>query len=183
MFEYAPSPSPSSASSAARPQSSPPAVGMAQNDIKRVIAYSTCLAAGYMFFAAGVSAYRRGDVPLFHPRLFQGAPVPRRRLGHPRDERRTGHAADGWAVEQIPYTYAVMWIGSLSLAGIPFLRRLFFQGHDPERRLGLGDRGRALFVLPRHLHGLPDGVLFVAPVDQTFHGKPRADEETIAPCT
>ena len=51
-------------------------VGMAQNDIKRVIAYSTCSQLGYMFFAAGVSAYAAGDLPPLHPCLLQGAAVP-----------------------------------------------------------------------------------------------------------
>ncbi len=59
-------------------------VGLVQNDIKRVIAYSTCSQLGYMFVALGVGAYRRGDLPPVHPRLLQGAAVPRRRLGHPR---------------------------------------------------------------------------------------------------
>ena len=54
-------------------------IGLTQNDIKRVIAYSTCSQLGYMFFAAGVGAYRGGDVPPVHPRLLQGAAVPRRR--------------------------------------------------------------------------------------------------------
>ena len=54
-------------------------VGLAQNDIKRVIAYSTCSQLGYMFFAAGVGAYQARDVPPVHPRLLQGAAVPGRR--------------------------------------------------------------------------------------------------------
>ena len=70
-------------------------VGLTQIDIKRVIAYSTCSQLGYMFFAAGVGAYRRGDVPPVHPRLLQGAAVPRRRLGDPRHAPRAGHAQDG----------------------------------------------------------------------------------------
>ena len=53
-------------------------VGLAQNDIKRVIAYSTCSQLGYMFFAAGVGAYQAGDVPPLHPRLLQGPAVPGR---------------------------------------------------------------------------------------------------------
>ena len=70
-------------------------VGLVQNDIKRVIAYSTCSQLGYMFVALGVGAYRRRHLPPVHPRLLQGAAVPRRRLGHPRRRRRAGHAQDG----------------------------------------------------------------------------------------
>jgi NADH-quinone oxidoreductase subunit L len=70
-------------------------VGLVQNDIKRVIAYSTCSQLGYMFVALGVGAYSVGDLPSVHPRLLQGAAVPWRRLGHPRglheqDMRRMG---------------------------------------------------------------------------------------------
>ena len=51
-------------------------VGLFQNDIKRVIAYSTCSQLGYMFAAAGVVGLQRRHVPSFHPRLLQGAAVP-----------------------------------------------------------------------------------------------------------
>ena len=55
-------------------------IGLVQNDIKRVIAYSTCSQLGYMFLAAGVSAYGGGHLPPVHPCLLQGAAVPGRRL-------------------------------------------------------------------------------------------------------
>ena len=70
-------------------------VGLVQNDIKRVIAYSTCSQLGYMFVALGVGAYWRGDLPSVHARLLQGAAVPRLGLGDPRRLRRAGHAQDG----------------------------------------------------------------------------------------
>jgi NADH-quinone oxidoreductase subunit L len=50
-------------------------VGLVQNDIKRVIAYSTCSQLGYMFVAAGVGVYSVGDVPPLHPRVLQGDAV------------------------------------------------------------------------------------------------------------
>src|SRR5919109_5003471 len=95
-------------------------VGMAQNDIKRVIAYSTCSQLGYMFFAAGVSAYAAAMFHLFthaffKALLFLGAGSVIHAMSAEQDMRRMGGL---W--NRIPYTYAVMWIGSLSLAGIPF---------------------------------------------------------------
>jgi NADH-quinone oxidoreductase subunit L len=76
-------------------------VGLVQNDIKRVIAYSTCSQLGYMFVALGVGAYSR-HLPPVHPRLLQGAAVPWRRFGHPRGFRRAGHAPHGRAAETHP---------------------------------------------------------------------------------
>ena len=96
-------------------------VGLVQNDIKRVIAYSTCSQLGYMFVALGVGAYGGRRVPPLHARFLQGAVVPGRRLGHPCDASRAGHAAT-WARlrRYIPFTTAMMAIGTLALTGFPF---------------------------------------------------------------
>src|SRR5450432_4185522 len=100
-------------------------VGMAQNDIKRVIAYSTCSQLGYMFFAAGVSAYGAAMLHLFthaffKALLFLGAGSVIHAMSGEQDMRKMGGIA-----RKIPYTYALMWIGSLSLAGIPFFSGFF----------------------------------------------------------
>jgi len=94
-------------------------IGMAQNDIKRVIAYSTCSQLGYMFFAAGVSAYSAAIFHLFthaffKALLFLGAGSVIHAVSGEQDMRRMGGL---W--KKIPVTYVLMWIGSLSLAGIP----------------------------------------------------------------
>jgi hypothetical protein len=81
-------------------------VGLVQNDIKRVIAYSTCSQLGYMFVALGVGAYQARDVPPVHARLLQGAAVPGRRLGDPRRAWRAGHAQDGWPAPLHPVTFS-----------------------------------------------------------------------------
>ena len=70
-------------------------LGIVNNDIKRVIAYSTLSQLGYMTVALGASAYGAGDLPPDDARLLQGAAVPGRRLGDHRHAPRAGHAQDG----------------------------------------------------------------------------------------
>jgi NADH-quinone oxidoreductase subunit L len=94
-------------------------VGLVQNDIKRVIAYSTCSQLGYMFFAAGVSAYpaamfHLGTHAFFKALLFLGAGSVIHAMSGEQDMRKMGGL---W--NKIPYTLALMWIGSLALAGFP----------------------------------------------------------------
>ncbi|WP_411288076.1 NADH-quinone oxidoreductase subunit L [Phenylobacterium sp.] len=98
-------------------------VGLAQNDIKRVIAYSTCSQLGYMFFAAGVGAYQAAMFHLFthaffKALLFLGAGSVINGMHHEQDMRRYGALA-----KALPITYAVMTIGTISITGlgIPFL--------------------------------------------------------------
>ena len=95
-------------------------IGMTQFDIKRVIAYSTCSQLGYMFFAAGVSAYPAAMFHLtthafFKSLLFLGAGSVIHALSDEQDLRNMGGI---W--RKIPITYSLMWIGSLALAGFPF---------------------------------------------------------------
>ncbi len=98
-------------------------VGLFQNDIKRVIAYSTCSQLGYMFAAAGVSAYGAAMFHLFthaffKALLFLSAGAVITAMHHEQDMRRMGGLA-----KQIPFTWAMMLIGNLALTGfgIPFL--------------------------------------------------------------
>jgi len=95
--------------------------GLFQNDIKRIIAYSTCSQLGYMFFACGLSSY---DVGLFHlynhaffkALLFLGAGSVIHALSDEQDIRKMG------GLRQIlPLSYSIMLIGSLALTGFPFL--------------------------------------------------------------
>jgi NADH-quinone oxidoreductase subunit L len=95
-------------------------VAITQNDIKRVIAYSTCSQLGYMFFAAGLSAYNLAIFHLvthafFKALLFLGAGAVIHAMSDEQDMRRMGGIWRG-----IPVTYTMMWIGSLALAGIPY---------------------------------------------------------------
>ena len=95
-------------------------IGLVQNDIKRVIAYSTCSQLGYMFFAAGVSAYSASIFHLFthgffKALLFLAAGSVIHAMSGEQDMRKMGGL---W--NKIPLTYALFWIGSLALAGMPF---------------------------------------------------------------
>ncbi|MGF1464293.1 MAG: NADH-quinone oxidoreductase subunit L [Maricaulaceae bacterium] len=93
-------------------------VGLAQNDIKRVVAYSTCSQLGYMFFAAGIGAYQAAMFHLFthaffKALLFLGAGSVIHGLHDEQDMRRMGGLR-----KALPYTYAVMLIGTLALTGV-----------------------------------------------------------------
>ncbi|MFT7087641.1 MAG: NADH-quinone oxidoreductase subunit L [Rickettsiales bacterium] len=94
-------------------------IALTQNDIKKIIAYSTCSQLGYMFFACGVSAYSAGVFHLlthgfFKALLFLGAGAVIHAMHHQQDIRKMGGL---W--KKIPFTFAMMWIGSLALAGFP----------------------------------------------------------------
>jgi len=92
--------------------------GLFQNDIKRVIAYSTCSQLGYMFFAAGVSAYGAGMFHLFthaffKALLFLGAGSVIIALHHEQDMRKMGGL-----FKHLPITWLMMLIGTVSLTGL-----------------------------------------------------------------
>ena len=93
-------------------------VGLVQNDIKRVIAYSTCSQLGYMFFAAGVGAYSAAMFHLFthaffKALLFLGAGSVIHALHHEQDMRKRGGT-----FRMIPLTWIFMIIGTLALTGV-----------------------------------------------------------------
>ncbi len=95
-------------------------VGLVQTDIKRVVAYSTCSQLGYMFAAEGVGAYNAGIFHLFthasfKALLFLGAGAVIHALHHEQDLRRMGALR-----KVLPFTWATMLVGTLSLTGFPF---------------------------------------------------------------
>ena len=106
-------------------------IGLAQNDIKKVLAYSTVSQLGFMFLAAGVGAFIGGDLPPRDPRLLQGAALPRLGLGDPRHGRRAGHAQDGRAQEAPAVTYWTFADRRARDRRHPAARRLLLQGRDP----------------------------------------------------
>ncbi len=100
-------------------------VGVAQNDIKRVIAYSTCSQLGYMFVALGLGAYAAGIFHLFthaffKALLFLGAGSVIHALHGEQDLRNMGGLR-----KAIPFTFAMMVVGTLSLTGFPFTAGFF----------------------------------------------------------
>jgi NADH-quinone oxidoreductase subunit L len=122
-------------------------VGLVQNDIKRVIAYSTCSQLGYMFVAAGVGVY---SVAMFHlfthaffkAMLFLGAGSVIHAMHHEQDMRNYGGLR-----KKIPYTFWAMMIGTLAITGVashPYdlfpdrLRRLLLEGRGVESAYAFG---------------------------------------------
>ena len=96
-------------------------VGLVQNDLKRVIAYSTCSQLGYMVFSCGLSNYSSGIFHLsnhafFKALLFLGAGAVIHAVNDEQDMRKMGGLKN-----LVPFTYSAMTIGSLALTGFPFL--------------------------------------------------------------
>ena len=96
-------------------------VALAQDDIKKIIAYSTCSQLGYMFFAAGVGAYNVAMFHLFTHAFFKALLF----LGSGsvihsfKDEQNINLMGGVW--KKLPYTWVLMIIGTLALTGFPFL--------------------------------------------------------------
>ncbi|MBI0432480.1 NADH-quinone oxidoreductase subunit L [Roseomonas sp. KE0001] len=154
-------------------------VGMVQNDIKRVIAYSTCSQLGYMFFAVGVGAYQAAVFHLFthaffKALLFLGAGSVIHAMSDEQDIRRMGGI---W--KKIPVTYAMFWIGSLALAGVPYFAGYYSKDMILEAAFaGHGWTATYAFVcgiLAAFLTAFYSWRLIIL----TFHGTPRADHHTM----
>jgi NADH-quinone oxidoreductase subunit L len=154
-------------------------IGCAQNDIKRVIAYSTCSQLGYMFVAAGVGAFQ---VSIFHlithaffkALLFLSAGSVIHAMSDEQDMRKMGGL---WKL--IPWTCAVMWVGNLALSGIPP-----FAGYYSKDAIisaayasgtGVGMYGFVCTVLAAFLTAFYSWRLLI----MTFYGKPRADRHVL----
>src|SRR5580700_7489467 len=154
-------------------------IGCVQNDIKRIIAYSTCSQLGYMFAAAGVGAYQASVFHLithafFKALLFLSAGSVIHAMSDEQDMRKMGGLA-----RAIPWTCAVMWIGSLSLAGIPPLAGSYskdaiisaaYQAHT-----NIGSYAFVCTVLAAFLTAFYSWRLLI----MTFRGEPRADHDTM----
>jgi NADH-quinone oxidoreductase subunit L len=154
-------------------------VACTQNDIKRVIAYSTCSQLGYMFVAAGVGAYQASMFHLlthafFKALLFLGAGAVIHAMSDEQDMRKMGGI---WKL--IPITYAMFWIGNLALAGVPPLSGFFSKDAILEAAWASdslsGHYGYWCGLIAAFLTAFYSWRLMI----MTFHGAPRADHHTM----
>jgi NADH-quinone oxidoreductase subunit L len=151
-------------------------IGLVQNDIKRIVAYSTCSQLGYMFVAMGAGAYSVGMFHLFthaffKALLFLGSGSVIYAMHHEQDIRNMGGLKD-----KIPYTYIVMVIGTLALTGFPLTAGYFskdaiiesaFVSHNPFAFYG--------FLMTVIAAGLTSFYSWRL-IFKTFHGEPHDQE-------
>ncbi len=155
-------------------------IACVQNDIKRIIAYSTCSQLGYMFMAAGLSGYSASMLHLtthafFKALLFLSAGSVIHAMS---DEYNIQKMGGIW--KYVPLTYVLMWIGSLALAGIPFFSGFYSKDMilevDWVSNLPVG---KVAFVF-----GISAAVLTAFYAWRllllTFQGAPRADEAVMS---
>jgi len=154
-------------------------IGMVQNDIKRVVAWSTCSQLGYMFASAAVSAYAAAIFHLFCHAFFKGllflcCGSVIHAMGGEQDMRRMGGL---W--RKIPITYVTMWVGALSLSAIPWFSGYFSKDMILDAAWAAGTAvGRYAWVLGT-IAAFMTAFYISRVMFMTFHGEPRADEETM----
>ncbi len=158
-------------------------IAITQNDIKRIIAYSTCSQLGYMFFACGVSAYGAGIFHLlthgfFKALLFLCAGSVIHAMSNEQDIRKMGGI-----YKKIPFTYVMMLIGTIAIVGFPPFSGYFSKDMILESAYAVGSKGNKIAMFA-FISGLITAVLtsfyswrliFV-----TFHGVSRADEKVLS---
>jgi NADH-quinone oxidoreductase subunit L len=150
-------------------------VGLVQNDIKRIVAYSTCSQLGYMFVAMGVGAYSVGMFHLFthaafKALLFLGSGSVIHAMHHEQDIRRMGGL-----VRLIPFTYAMMVIGTLALTGFPLTAGFFSKDAIIEAASAAhSPMAQYAFWLTVIAAVYSWRLIFL-----TFHGSPRMDQHTL----
>src|SRR5947207_10995025 len=148
-------------------------VGLVQNDIKRVVAYSTCSQLGYMFVAMGVGAYSVGMFHLFthaffKALLFLGSGSVIHAMHHEQDIRHMGGLRD-----KIPFTYWCMVIGTLALTGFPLTAGYFSKDAIIEAAYaGTNQMALYAFVMTVAAAGMTAFYSWRL-IYKTFHGAPH----------
>jgi NADH-quinone oxidoreductase subunit L len=155
-------------------------VGLVQNDIKRVIAYSTCSQLGYMFVALGVGAYSVGIFHLFthaffKALLFLGAGSVIHAVSNEQDMRRMGGL---W--KHIPFTYAMMIIGTIALTGFPYTAGYFSKDAVIEAAFAAGDGVARYAFWMTVLAAMLTSFYSWRLIFMTFHGTPRASADVMS---
>ncbi len=159
-------------------------VGLVQNDIKRVIAYSTCSQLGYMFVALGAGAYSAGVFHLFthaffKALLFLGAGSVIHAMHHEQDMRKMGGIRG-----KIPITYWMMMIGTLALTGVGIPGTSFgfagFFSKDSiiEAAYAVGGTAGTFAFWSLVIAAMFTSFYSWRLVHLTFHGETRADQHT-----
>ncbi len=155
-------------------------VALTQNDIKRVIAYSTCSQLGYMFFALGIGAYPAAIFHLmthafFKALLFLGSGCVIHAIGDEQDMRKMGGL-----FPKMRLTAVLMWIGALALAGVPPLAGFYSKDIILESAFaahtGIGNYAFWLGIAVAFLTAFYAWRLLF----MTFHGRTRAAPEVFA---
>jgi len=160
-------------------------VGLVQNDIKRVIAYSTCSQLGYMFVALGIGAYGGAIFHLFthaffKALLFLGAGSVIHAVSDEQDMRRMGGLR-----KKIPMTYWMMIIGTIALTGVGIPGTLIGTAGFFSKDIII----ESAYVAHNSAAGIAFGLLVIAAlftsfyswrlIFMTFHGKPRASADVM----
>ncbi|NWF85549.1 MAG: NADH-quinone oxidoreductase subunit L [Bryobacteraceae bacterium] len=153
-------------------------IGLVQNDIKRVLAYSTVSQLGYMFLAAGVGAYW---VAIFHlythaffkALLFLGAGSVIHALGGEQDMRKMGGIKD-----KVPVTFRTMFVASLAIAGIPGLAGFFSKDEILWQAWSSPLGSKALWMVGFATAAMTAFYMWRL-MFMTFYGTPRMDEHTL----
>ncbi|PIW29569.1 MAG: NADH-quinone oxidoreductase subunit L [Rhodobacterales bacterium CG15_BIG_FIL_POST_REV_8_21_14_020_59_13] len=163
-------------------------VGLAQNDIKRVIAYSTCSQLGYMFFAAGLGLYSAAMFHLFthaffKALLFLGAGSVIHGLHNEQDMRKMGGT-----FQALPATYLLMIIGTLALTGVGIpgtplgFAGFFSKDMIIEEAFMMGEEGVPFGMLAFWVGVIAAGLTSFYSwrlIFMTFHGKFRGEKEVL----
>ena len=152
-------------------------IGLVQNDIKKIIAYSTCSQLGYMFFAAGIGAYHIAIFHLFTHAFFKallflcaGSVI--HSLNEEQDITKMGGI-----YKKIPFTYTFMIIGTLAITGFPFLSGFYSKDAILEAAYFsnsyLGGYATVIGVITAILTSIYSWRL----IYKTFHGEYRGESD------
>ena len=152
-------------------------IGLVQNDIKRVLAYSTVSQLGYMFLALGVGAFTAGVFHLmthafFKALLFLGSGSVIHAMHHEQDMRKMGALKD-----KIPVTFWTMFIGTLAIAGTPGLAGFFSKDEILWRAFSSKQGHIVLWFIGALVAGMTAFYMFRL-LFMTFYGESRVDHHT-----